>query len=447
MTILERFARPFVVFVERYYPDPFVFAILLTLVALLMAVGLTSAGPIEAVTAWGDGLPGLLAFIAQLSITLLAAHALAHTDAVQRFLSRLGNVPRTPFQAYSLVCATAAFCHLIAWSLGLVAGALMARQVARSAAERGLHIHYPLLVASAYAGIVVWHMGYSGSAPLFVATPGHAMEADIGLIPVTQTILAWQNIVLALVTIAVISFVCPLMAPARDKTLEAPRAVLEKEPEETIDIPLQPTFAATLDQARVINVALAILLAVYLVYWFGNRGLELNLNIVNWTFLCAGLALARSPVHYVQLISNASRTIGQIILQYPFYAGIMGVMAGTGLGSVISGWFVAISTPQTLPFWAFLCAGVVNMFIPSGGGQWAVQGPIFIEAAKTLDVSARDIVLAISYGDQWTNTIQPFWTIPLLAIAGLTMREIMGYTFVIFFVTFVLFSAGLLFLL
>ncbi len=168
------------------------------------------------------------------------------------------------------------------------------------------------------------------------------------------------------------------------------------------------------------------------------------MDIVNWSFLCLGLLLARSALHYVKLIGNASATVGQIILQYPFYAGIMGMMIGTGLVEVIAGWFVSISTPGTLGFWAFLSGGFINMFIPSGGGQWAVQGPIFIEAAQQIGTDPSRIVMGVAYGDQWTNMIQPFWTIPLLAIAGLHMRQIMGYTFVVLFLTFFIFGGGLL---
>ena len=174
--------------------------------------------------------------------------------------------------------------------------------------------------------------------------------------------------------------------------------------------------------------------------------LNLNLNIVNWTFLALGLLLSRSTTHYVSLVKSAGSLLGPIILQYPFYAGIMGLMRDTGLVVVVSDWFSAVATADTLSFWTFMSSGIVNIFVPSGGGQWAVQGPIFIEAAKNLGVNPSVIVMAVAYGDQWTNMIQPFWTIPLLAIAGLDMRKIMGYTFVILLITLLTFGGGLLLL-
>ena len=121
-------------------------------------------------------------------------------------------------------------------------------------------------------------------------------------------------------------------------------------------------------------------------------------------------------------------------------------MATTGLMQVVTGWIISISTPETLGFFAFLSGGLVNMFIPSGGGQWAVQGPIMIEAALSLGVNPSVVVMGVAYGDQWSNMIQPFWTIPILAIAGLHMRQILGYTFVIFLLTGVLYGSGMLYM-
>ena len=166
---------------------------------------------------------------------------------------------------------------------------------------------------------------------------------------------------------------------------------------------------------------------------------------MNWSFLTLGLLLARSPAHYVELVLNAGKTVGAVLIQYPFYAGIMGLMTGTGLVQVMAHGFTEIATAQTLGFWAFLAGGLVNLFIPSGGGQWAVQGPVFLEAAKTLGTDPGVIVMGIAYGDQWTNLIQPFWTIPLLAIAGLHMRDIMGYCFVLFLAAGVTLGATILY--
>lgn len=436
--------RPFTTLVERYYPDPFVFAVLMSLLTFALALFATDATPGSALQAWGDGLPKLLAFTAQLSITLLGAHALAHTDQVQKLLAAVGALPRSATAAYSLVALTAGIGSLIAWSLGLVAGATIARQVAIQCSKHGIRVHYPLLVASAYSGFVVWHMGYSASAALFVATPGHSLEGEMGILPITETIFTAQNGILAVVTLVAIALLCPMMRPAEEDILEIDTRLLKDS--ETLETPTAApqTPAQHLENMRSLSSALGMALLLYIAYSFSQKGFYLTLDIVNWSFVGIGLLLARSPLHYVRLIENASSTVGPIILQYPFYAGILGMMIGTGLVHVISDWFASVASAETLGVGAFLSAGLVNMFIPSGGGQWAVQGPIFIEAANQLQVEHSVIVMAVAYGDQWTNMIQPFWTIPLLAIAGLHLRQIMGYTVMIFLVTGAIFITALL---
>jgi len=429
-------AKPFVVFVERYYPDPFVFLIALTAAAFALALLLTDATPVIALTAWGEGLAGLLSFMAQIAITLLTAHALAHTDAIGTGLQRLARLPRSVTGCYALVVVISCLASLLAWSFGLVAGALIARAVAAQAATRDLRVHYPLIVAAAYCGLGVWHMGYSGSAPLMVATPGHAMESLTGVLPVSATLLTHWNLLAIVATITVLAIVCPLMHPTTDAVRGLQAETLPPEPTSSSGTSeSSKTFANRLDNARWFTLSFGMLLSAYLISYFLTAGLALNLDIVNWTILTLGLLLTRSPAHYVQLILNAGKTVGAVFIQYPFYAGIMGLMAGTGLVQIMANWFTEVATAETLGFWAFLAGGLVNLFVPSGGGQWAVQGPVFLEAAAALGTDPAIIVMGIAYGDQWTNLIQPFWTIPLLAIAGLHMRDIMGYCFVLFLVS------------
>lgn len=443
MNVIERMAQPFVGFVERFYPDAFVFAILLTLVTFVMAVTLAGETPAAAVEIWGLGLTGLLSFIAQIALTLICAHALAHTDAVRALLDRLARWPRNARQGYFLVALVAGIGSLVAWSLGLVVGGLFAVQVARVARERGVVMHFPLLVASAYAGFVVWHMGYSSSAALFVATPGHTLEAVIGIIPVSETVFTPWNLALAVVTVLTVAGVCAAMGPHACREYDGSDAAARDEPADGSTGPVV-SWGQWLETRRALSLLMGAIVLWFLGLWFAERGLSLTLDIVNWSFLGLGLVLARSPLHYVQLIGGASRTVGPIVVQYPFYAGIMALMTGTALVAIIADVFVSISTPATLTFWTFLAAGVLNFFIPSGGGQWAVQGPIFVQAGEQLGVAPAHIVMAVAYGDQWSNLIQPFWTIPLLAVAGLNMRAIMGYCFIVFAVTGVLFGGALL---
>jgi short-chain fatty acids transporter len=292
-------------------------------------------------------------------------------------------------------------------------------------------------------------MGYSGSGPLAAATPGSFLEdLEFGLIPVTQTTFALWNIAAITVTLIAVTGAMILLRPRGDDPIVE---LADKNPDEdtasngetTDDVPKTdggaadngPSPADRADGARLLTLALGASLVVYLVVYFAQEGFALTLDIVNWSFLAAIFLLVGSPRELVALITEAGRTVGNVLLQYPLYAGILGIMTATGLVEVFSDFFVQISTPGTLAMWAMISGGIVNMFIPSGGGQFAVQGPVFLQAAEQLGTDPALVIMGIAYGDQWTNMIQPFWTIPLLAIAGLSVRDILGYTTITLFVS------------
>ena len=442
---LDSLAQPFVKFVDKCYPDAFLFVIILTLITFLLSLGFTESNSLEIVNAWGNGLPKLFTFTAQICIIMITAHALAHTDPIEKLLNKAGSLPTSANQAYALVAFVSGIASLFAWSFGLIVGGLIAKFVAIGCQKKSIKVHYPLIVASAYSGYVIWHMGYSSSAALFVASENHSLIQEIGIIPVTDTIFSSFNIFMALVTLLTITILAPLMRPKDSKTIiEVNAKKLFKKEEKGIK--RISSIAEVIENNRKISFLFGFIILFFILNTFYTKGFSLDLNIVSWTFLCLGLLLSNSSIHYVKLVNNAAITVGPIILQYPFYAGIMGIMADTGLINILANKIVLVSSADTLPFFSFLSGGLVNMFIPSGGGQWAVQGPVMIEAAEILGVNPSYVVLGVAYGDQWTNMIQPFWTIPLLAIAGLHMRQIMGYTFVIFIFTGFIFGVSLLFL-
>ncbi|MAI75688.1 MAG: serine--pyruvate aminotransferase [Rickettsiales bacterium] len=448
--IFNSLSKPFVKLVERFYPDAFIFVIVLSVLTFILALVNTDSTPVEVLEAWGNGLPKLFTFTAQITIIMITAHALAHTKPVENTLSKIGSYPNTQIQAYALVTFISGIASLFAWSFGLIVGGIVSKFVAIGCSKKRIRIHYPLLVASAYSGYVIWHMGYSSSAALFVSSEGHSLINQIGIIPVTETIFTSFNITLAVITLIIITVVNPLMRPVNDSEInEIDPNVFRVDTENNDENSLtndNRTFAQIIENNRFISLFVGFCLLFFILYVFYKKGFSLDLNLVSWTFLGIGLLLSNSPIHYVKLVNKAAITVGPIILQYPFYAGIMGMMADTGLINVVAEKISQISSPETLGFYSFLSGGLVNMFIPSGGGQWAVQGPVMIEAAKNLNVEPYVIVLGVAYGDQWTNMIQPFWTIPLLAIAGLHMRQIMGYTFVIFLLTGFIYGGAMLFL-
>ena len=490
--MLRALSRPLVRLVDRWLPSSLVFAIVLTFLVAALSLGLTDSGPVDVVRAWGDGLSSLLAFIAQISIVLVLGYVIAHTGPVQRLLVRLAAIPRGPASAYAFVTVIAGLASLISWALGLIVGGIVALEVAKAARKRGIRLHYPLLVASAYSGYVIWHMGYSGSGPLAAATPDSFFDESYDLVPVSETTFASWNMIAAAVTLAAVTAAMVLLAPKGDDPIheldlsghgdesdghadgddgapalaaapgggekraskgaagtgvapagqDGPDAAPTRDADDARPGGRSP--AERIDGARAVTLALGVALVAYLVVYFAQEGFALTLDIVNWTFLAVILLIVPSAQALAKLVIDAGRTVGEVLLQYPLYAGILGMMTTTGLVEVFSEFFVNIATPGTLGTWAMLSGGLINMFIPSGGGQFAVQAPIFMDAALQLGVNPSVVIMGIAYGDQWTNMIQPFWTLPLLAIAGLSVRDILGYTAVTLLVSGVVMIATLL---
>ena len=441
--VFSRAMRPVNTVVERFIPSSLMFTIVLTFLVAILCLTLTPAGPLEVLDGWGGGLAGLLEFMTQMALVLLLGHILANTGPVRRLLSWLAGIPRTPLQSYLFVFVVAAAAALITWGLGLVVGALMAREVAARGRDRGVQLHFPMLVASGFAGFVVWHMGYSASGPLTAATEGSFLTESLGgqTVPITETVFSTWNMLAAAATVLVVGLTLYLIAPRGEtRIIELPAQKAEKQEVEAA--PLE-TPADRLDASRVPTLLVGLALTVYLVRHFVLGG-TLTLDIVNWSFLALILLLTRSAHELIALTAKAASNVGEILLQFPLYAGILGMMTATGLITVLSDALVSVSNPVTFGLFAFLAAGLVNFFVPSGGGQFAVQGPIMLSAGAELGVDPAVTIMAVSYGDQWTNMIQPFWAIPLLAIAGLKMRDILGYTTIVLIASGLVFAATLL---
>lgn len=419
--MLNRMANFFVVLVQRYLPDAYLFAILLTFVAFVMALALTGKGFMDLIKMWGDGLYGIIAFAMQMILILVTGHALASSKPVKSFLSTLASIPKDGAQAAMLNCFVAGVASFLNWGFGLVVAALLARELARKVPGTD----YSLVVAAGYSGFVIWHGGISGSIPLAVATKGHLVEKLTGIIPVSATIFSHWNLIITWAIIITLPFLFKMMAPK-------PEDVRAVAPDLLADPPEPPpstdnTLATKLENSVVVNMIFGGMGLIYLVNYFAKSGFNLTLNIVIMIFFVAGVILHMTPINYVRAMNEAIKGAGGIALQFPLYGGIQGIMVSSGLAGIIAKWFISISTPFTFPLFTFLAGGVINMFVPSGGGQWIVQGPINIPAGMALGVDPAKVAMSIAYGDQWTNMIQPFWALPLLGIAKLGVRDIMGY--------------------
>lgn len=429
---------------QRYLPDAYIFAVILTLVVFLMGIFLTDSSPIQMVEHWGTGFWDLLAFAMQMSLIVVTGYVLANTPLVKKGLEKISTMAKSPVQAIILVTFVGTIGSLINYGFGLVVGALMAIQIAK----RVPSVDYRLLVASAYSGFVVWHGGLSGSIPLLVATEGHFMEEQMGIISVTETLFSSTNIFIVFFILLTMPFLNAYLMKTREglevtNYIDWEKNSIEDEyVEESIE---NPTPSDRIENSQIVTILIALLGLGFAVYYFAMNGFDLNINLVNLIMLFLGILLHRTPRRFLHSVNNAVKNVGGIIVQFPFYAGIMGMMVASGLSEMMSLWFINISTEFTYPLFTFISAGLVNFFVPSGGGQWAVQGPIMVSAGMELGVDNAKTVMAVAWGDAWTNMIQPFWALPLLAIAGLKVRDIMGFCLIILFYSFIPIAIGLLF--
>ncbi|MGM0875045.1 MAG: short-chain fatty acid transporter [Bacillota bacterium] len=429
---------------QRYLPDPFLFVVILTFVVFGLGLIFTESTPMNMVQYWGDGFWGLLAFSMQMVLVLVTGYVLAISPVFKKGLGTLASKAKSPGQAIIYVTVISIIASWINWGFGLVIGALFAKELAKKVDN----VDYRLLIASAYSGFIVWHGGFSGSIPLTIATEGHFSQDLIGMISTSETTFAAFNIVIVLALFAILPLLNRFMHPSKDETVTVDRDLLHEGSSlqaATIEKSAM-TPAERMENSFIVSLLTAGLGLVFLVYYFANSGFNLNLNIVNFIFLFLGILFHGTPRRFLEAVIDAVKGAGGIIVQFPFYAGIMGMMTASGLAVVMSEAFVAISNDFTFPFFAFISAGIVNFFVPSGGGQWAVQAPVMLEAAQALDVSYAKTAMAVAWGDAWTNLIQPFWALPALAIAGLKAKDIMGFCVIVLLVSGVVISLGLLFL-
>mgnify|MGYP001402486872 FL=1 len=434
--MLQRLSRPAVKLVERYLPDPYIFVLLLTIVAALAAMLFEQRSPLAVMQYWGDGFWGLLSFSMQMLLVLVTGFMLANSPPIKRLLDRLAATARTPASAIILVTLVSLAASWINWGFGLVIGALFAKALARQ-----IRVDYRLLIASAYSGFVVWHGGLAGSIPLTIATPGHFSEDQIGIIPTSQTIFAGYNLIIVVALFVIMPLINRWMMPSEDESVFVSREQLSEPEDRDRDAIERP--ADRLENSTLLSMLVGIPGLLYLVHYFFFAGGGLNLNSVNFLFLSLAIVLHRTPRSLLASLNEAIKGGAGIVIQFPFYAGIMGIMMQSGLAQSLSELFVAIANADTLPFWSFISAGIVNLFVPSGGGQWAVQAPVMLPAAEALGADVSRVAMGVAWGDAWTNLLQPFWALPVLAIAGLNAKDIMGFCLIQLVVTGVVIGLGL----
>ncbi|UIF90789.1 short-chain fatty acid transporter [Cupriavidus sp. UYPR2.512] len=439
---MSKIAGFFTELMRRYLPDPFVFAIGLTLLTMALAVTVQGQAAPAVITSWGKGFWNLLAFTTQMAVILAMGYVLATAPFTDRMLDRIVGAVHSPRTAVIVATLVGGIGSYLNWGFGLVIGGIIARKLALKV--RG--VHYPLIIAAAYSGFTLYGLGLSASIPVLISTPGHPMEKLMGVIPLSETIFSAPMLLTSLAVIVTLPLLNAWLHPRNPADVVEIRRDQEPAKAETgsaHSMGGENTLAARLNNSRILSLAIGLCGMAYAVIYFTQGG-SLDLNLINFLILFAGVLLLGTPVNYVAKLNEGIKTISGIILQYPFYAGIMAIMAGSGLVDTISRVFVDIATPQTLPFWGLLSSFVINFFAPSGGGHWMIQGPFMVDAAKAINSSVSQTSMSVMLGNAWNDLVQPFWILPALALSKLNLKDVMGYTVIMMFWVGLIYIAALL---
>ena len=444
--MLQKLASASTRWSTRWVPDAWVIAVILTIAAYVLGLIFTKATAFQLIQNWGSGFWVLLSFGMQMCLIIMTGYILATTPIFSRLLNGLAGLPKSNKGAIALMALVSMGLAWVNWGLSIVGSAVFVRFLVRK--QKG--VDYRLLVATAYLGLgTMWHSGLSASAPLLVATPKHFLEKDIGIIPITETIFHPFNLLLALAVLVALTIAGPLMHPRKEETFEADPELIK---EAGFEAPPKPktadmTPALWIEHSPIINLIVAASGIIWLVWYFGKNGWAgINLDVVNFVFLVIGVLLHWTPASFLKAAMEGGSFIWGVVVQFPFYAGIFGIIKFSGLAEVMGDWFTAIATKETYPFIVMWYSGILNYIVPSGGAKWAVEAPYIMAAGKTLGVSGPMTVIAYAWGDMITDVIQPFWAIPLLGVAKLNFRDIMGYCMIYFIIYMIIISAGFLLL-
>jgi short-chain fatty acids transporter len=445
--LVERVALGFAAWAERWVPDAFVFALLATLFVLAAALAVTHEPALALIDAWGRGFWELLPFTMQMVLIIIAGHVLASSRPVAALIERLARVPGTARGAVLLVAVFSMITAWVNWGFSLIFSALLAREAARHRPEAD----YRALAASSFLGLgSVWAQGLSGSAALQMATPG-ALQPKVreivdrgglvpgGMIPLRSTIFTWQSLASVAIEVALVAAVAWAYVPSGNRARTAASLGVDLEPP-AIEAPTPArdrTPGERLEASPVLSIAVFALGLAYLAASLGrasDRLAAINVNTVNFAMLTLGVALHRTPARFMRAVREATPATWGVILQFPFYAGIAGVVSYTALSARIAHVFVDVSSRTTFPPLVAAYSMALGVFVPSGGGKWVIEAPYLMQAAHDLGVHLGWTVAVYDLGEAVANLVQPFWMVPTLAILGLRARDVMGFTFVAFLV-------------
>ena len=422
--MLWRLSKKFQFAADRIIPDSFVFCVILTLLAFIASLAMTPAGPEKIVLGWYNGLWTMIAFAFQMSFMVVCCGAAAKAPLVEKFLSRAAQIPKTPSAAMVLLLVFGFVSSLINWAFSTILTPIFAMQLSRNV--KGLH--FPLMIAAGYTTMVLGQT-WCPSASLYalVATKGHFLEKSIGTFSQDVTVYNPVNTVLFFILVATVIFLGVFTRPPENEVIMYNPGVEEKVV--AVQEEAEVTLADKMNGSRI----LMLIIGAAGLFVIGDSILKkgimksLDFNFVIFLFLTLNAFLYNTPKKFVDAFKDTMRSASEVMLQFPFYGGIMGMMMASGLGKVLADLLIRIASQDTIYMYSFLSAAFVNLFIPSQGGQWIVQGPILMEAGKAMNANLPLIMNAFVAGDEVTNLLQPLYVIPALALVGMKLKEVWGF--------------------
>jgi len=448
------------IFFKKFIPSPFTIAVLLTILTIVLALFFTKPNligfgdyAIELLQYWENGIwsSDLLEFAYQMMLILVLGHVLVLSKPVSNLIMKITRYCNDTASSAAIVACLTMLVSFFNWGLGLIFGALLARKIAEHAQQNNLKLNYPIVGASGYMGMMVWHGGISGSAPIKINEVGHLtammsnntfelMHKVPSSIDFSQTIFSFSNLLIFLTILVVISGMFYVLGK-NSKPTEINLSRYKMHHAENTS-----TKIDKLDNSRILATSFGLLIIITFFYRYFDaiKVLKITPNLINFLMLGLGILFHGSFKNFTGAVAASISDISGILIQFPLYFGIMGVMSSSGMVAQISDFFVSFSTETTLPIVTFFSAGLVNIFVPSGGGQWVIQGPIVLESALKLGVPLNKAIMALAYGDQITNMLQPFWALPLLGITKLKAKEILPYTLFAMLVGSIIYIIGIL---
>ena len=422
--MLWRLSKKFQFAADRIIPDSFVFCVILTLLAFLASLAMTPAGPEKIVLGWYNGLWTMIAFAFQMSFMVVCCGAAAKAPLVEKFLSRAAQIPKTPSAAMVLLLVFGFVSSLINWAFSTILTPIFAMQLSRNV--KGLH--FPLMIAAGYTTMVLGQT-WCPSASLYalVATKGHFLEKSIGTFSQDVTVYNPVNTVLFFILVATVIFLGVFTRPPENEVIMYNPGVEEKVV--AVKEEAEVTLADKMNGSRILMLIIGAAGLFVIGDSIMKKGImkSLDFNFVIFLFLTLNAFLYNTPKKFVDAFKDTMRSASEVMLQFPFYGGIMGMMMASGLGKVLADFLIRIASQDTIYMYSFLSAAFVNLFIPSQGGQWIVQGPILMEAGKAMNANLPLIMNAFVAGDEVTNLLQPLYVIPALALVGMKLKEVWGF--------------------